>query len=343
VGRVARSRNIKPGFFANEDLAETSHAARLLFAGLWCLADREGRLEDRPRYIKGELFRFEEVDVDALLWELVGAKMIVRYSVGDARYIWIPKFKIHQNPHPSEKVSIIPPASEGIVRTHDEYVSSNENSLHAHEILLPRNADSLLLIPDSPILNPDSLIPESNTSHVSGETRTHTRANGTVKVPPCPLPLTLPIPPTPEKTTEQEGKKHLGEGESERGNLPKRRSAALVAYTSDFERFWTVYPRPIEKRNAFSCWNTRLGEGHTAAQMIAAAENYANMCQRTGTIAKHPSTFLGFRKPFEEYIDGIPEGELRQVPRASPRTNQDRNREILLQSLREDKPDGDRE
>jgi len=42
-----RSRNIKPGFFKNEIIAEMPTETRLLFIGLWLLADREGRLEDR--------------------------------------------------------------------------------------------------------------------------------------------------------------------------------------------------------------------------------------------------------------------------------------------------------
>ena len=39
---MSRSRNIKPGFFKNEHLAECQPLARLLFIGLWTLADREG-------------------------------------------------------------------------------------------------------------------------------------------------------------------------------------------------------------------------------------------------------------------------------------------------------------
>lgn len=63
-----RARNIKPGFWENEDLGEMSIAGRQLFIGLWCLADREGRLEDRPRKIKGNLFRFDgEIPVEELL------------------------------------------------------------------------------------------------------------------------------------------------------------------------------------------------------------------------------------------------------------------------------------
>jgi len=48
IGVVMRSRNIKPGFFMNELLPEIELLGRLLFIGLWLLADREGRLEDRP-------------------------------------------------------------------------------------------------------------------------------------------------------------------------------------------------------------------------------------------------------------------------------------------------------
>ena len=46
---MARSRNIKPSFFMNEDIIELPYEARLLFIGLWTLADREGRLENRPK------------------------------------------------------------------------------------------------------------------------------------------------------------------------------------------------------------------------------------------------------------------------------------------------------
>jgi hypothetical protein len=49
---MARARNIKPAFFKNEQLVELGMSTRLLFIGLWCLADREGRLEDRPKRIK---------------------------------------------------------------------------------------------------------------------------------------------------------------------------------------------------------------------------------------------------------------------------------------------------
>lgn len=103
-----RSRNLKPGFFKNEDLAELSFEERLLYAGLWCLADREGRVEDRAKRIKGELFPYDNLDVEPMLSHLAEHGFIKRYTFDDVHVIWIPKFKLHQNPHKNEKPSELP-------------------------------------------------------------------------------------------------------------------------------------------------------------------------------------------------------------------------------------------
>ena len=85
--------------------------SRLLFAGLWTLADREGRLEDRPKRIKAELFPYETVDCDALLNELNGRGFIVRYMAGGS-FIQVVSFPKHQSPHMREPASSIPPPNE---------------------------------------------------------------------------------------------------------------------------------------------------------------------------------------------------------------------------------------
>ena len=106
---MARLRTIKPGFFHNEELCDLDPLARLLFAGLWTIADREGRLEDRPRRIKVECLPYDECDVGALLSDLAAAGFIVRYSVEGGLYIAIPAFLRHQNPHVREAPAIFPP------------------------------------------------------------------------------------------------------------------------------------------------------------------------------------------------------------------------------------------
>ncbi len=106
---MSRSRNIKPGFFKNEVLAEMPYETRLLFIGLWTLADREGRLEDRPKRIKAELFAFESLDVDSMLSQLQREQFVTRYEVDGVRYVQVENFVKHQDPHYKEKASQIPP------------------------------------------------------------------------------------------------------------------------------------------------------------------------------------------------------------------------------------------
>lgn len=146
---MARSRNIKPGFYTNEDLAECSIWARFIFPGLWMLADRDGRLEDRPRRIKGELLPFDPKDIDPLLNELEARNFILRYQNDEGRFIQILKFNQHQSPHYSEKKSVIKPPSLQEYTPHDAPPKPEKRPF------IKRGSQP----PDS--LIPDSLIPES--------------------------------------------------------------------------------------------------------------------------------------------------------------------------------------
>ena len=105
---MARSRNLKPGFFTNDVLAEVEPLGRLLFQGLWCHADREGRLHDRPKKLKVEILPYDECDLERLLNELASRGFIFRYEANENKYIQIINFSKHQNPHVKESASTIP-------------------------------------------------------------------------------------------------------------------------------------------------------------------------------------------------------------------------------------------
>ncbi|HCJ1550860.1 TPA: hypothetical protein NQS70_003247 [Klebsiella pneumoniae] len=178
---MARSRNIKPGFFTNDELAECHPLGRLLFAGLWTIADKEGRLDDRPKKIKAMLLPFDEADCDALLQQLNDHKFISRYQVNGDCYIQISNWKKHQNPHCKEAASEIPEPVENDKSTGQEQCKEdaeeeNKDSessqpvgnkgaqeLHGASMVQAsvenslNPADSLNLIPDSLNPDPDSL------------------------------------------------------------------------------------------------------------------------------------------------------------------------------------------
>lgn len=135
---MSRARNIKPSFFTNDILAECEPLARLLFAGLWTIADRNGRLEDRPKKIKAEVLPYDDCDCESLLKQLETYKFIIRYKSGENNFIQVLNFVKHQNPHVKEAASIIPAPDK-------------------HQTSTVQN----VLLPDSPILIPDSPIPHT--------------------------------------------------------------------------------------------------------------------------------------------------------------------------------------
>src|SRR5215472_11102365 len=97
-----RARNLKPSFFKNEELAECPFEVRILFAGIWCLADRNGNLENRPKLIKAEVFPHDAVDVPSMLAKLDQRKLIRLYEVDGKAYINIPSWQKHARPHKDE-------------------------------------------------------------------------------------------------------------------------------------------------------------------------------------------------------------------------------------------------
>ncbi len=163
---MARSRNIKPGFFMNDQLAEVEPLGRILFAGLWCIADREGRLEDRPKRIKAEVLPYDNCDVDDLLNQLAKHEFIIRYEVDGELYIQVANFTKHQNPHKNEATSTIPApdySNASTIQVPEQLKkeqaqnadamgsldSSGTSTVQAPDKHSTNPADSLNMIPDS--------------------------------------------------------------------------------------------------------------------------------------------------------------------------------------------------
>ncbi len=111
-----RSRVVKEGFFKNEILGKLSPWHRLLFEGLWCVADREGILEDRPLRIQADIFPYDVIDIEPLLADLERVRFIQRYWTEQGPMIYIPKFEKHQDCHPREAKSILPGPDKAIPR-----------------------------------------------------------------------------------------------------------------------------------------------------------------------------------------------------------------------------------
>lgn len=144
---MARARNLKPSFFLNTDLAKLEPLGRLLFAGLWCLADRSGRLEDNSLKIKAQLLPYDNADVDRLLTLLHNSKLIMRYRKRTDKCIQIINFEKHQYPHIKEPESTIPAPDKNSSVTVP--IRLNPYTTESPIPILPKQLNPLSLIPES--------------------------------------------------------------------------------------------------------------------------------------------------------------------------------------------------
>lgn len=301
-----RARNIKPGFYRDEDLADLPLLARFLFPGLWLLADCEGRLEDRPKRIKAELLPYDDdVSIGTVhdcLQKLADGGFIRRYEAEQSRYIEVINFKKHQNPHKKEREagSQIPPFDPAQIIPEP-----------VPEIPVPvpvqigtDRADSGFLdslIPDSLILIPDPLIPDSKTLSPTSVGILDSGMSG------------MPVPwaegPQAQflKSIGWKGVKKITPAQLEKIQAIKQRdltpndepdSLFTVYLKLDwFDEFWTVYWRKVDKSAARVAYCTAVTDYTISDRIIEAVnEQTSGMMAREEEKRPHAATWLNHRR-----------------------------------------------
>ncbi len=308
---MARSRNIKPGFFKNELLVEQSMFVRLLFIGLWTLADRDGRIEDRPKKIRLELFPYDNDDVDAALSCLSGLGFIIRYNADNKNVIQICNFLKHQAPHGTEKDSELPDENgkyiiherdsrgyvKGRKRAYNVNLTENNVNLTENNVHLPGNnaliPDSLIpdsLIPDSLIpdsLIPDSLIPDSLIKEKDKE-KIPKRKSQPAKI----------IPPTGINLESSRILANPLEGSS--GDQGSR-----IKALHGFDVFWETYDKKISRLQAERAWKKIKITEELLETIQDAAREYVKSTPDK-SYRKHPATWLNGACWNDEVIKPMP-------------------------------------
>lgn len=134
---MAKIRSIKPEFFRHPGLFEleqnTNLPIRVAFAGLWTVADREGRFRWQPKQIKLDILPYDDIDINLVLNELVTSSYLVRYEVESKEYGYIPTWKDHQRVRADEAQSVFPEPSPGNIK----------NSLENNKVLQKKTEKDL--------------------------------------------------------------------------------------------------------------------------------------------------------------------------------------------------------
>ena len=163
---MARIRSIKPEFWGSESITNLSREARLVYIGLWCFADDEGRFRAQLGVLAGQLFPEDDDGRDVVeraLAELTGA--LTEDSV---------------RTHGALRDDSVSPQSQPMVELYigpdgHHYVQINAWARHQR---INRPTPSSLPGPEDRGSRPDKLIRESSLSPHGGLTEDSRRTHG---------------------------------------------------------------------------------------------------------------------------------------------------------------------
>lgn len=149
---MARKRMIDPGIWSSEDFSKLSSFSKLIFIGLFSLADDEGRGKANPSYLKSMLFPYEEgirsADIKKTLQEIASTMSVIFYTHDEKEYYALKsweKFQTINRPSPSD----VPDPPSDSLNVHggltEDSVSAHgglsEDSVNAHGGLMPKRKE----------------------------------------------------------------------------------------------------------------------------------------------------------------------------------------------------------
>lgn len=271
---MARIRSIKPEYWADQDLAEqVSRDARLLYIGLWNLADEHSRLRGDPRYIKGQLFPYDDdlgpSEISALLDTLNLAGKLVQYRTSTGTFIFLPKLSKNQRLEP-EKVPTKLPG--------------------------PDDAGSVLLEPKAAIVSDES---ESRADEVAWRADEDALLYGTGSM--------EHVSPSSASPTDVDDESLFDVEES--ADLPTPSSAPKRSWSNEqidadphWVAFWEAYPRKTDKGHARKAWIKALRNSVPPEVLTTSAERFRDDPNRNRDIryVPHPTTWLNGER-FNDY------------------------------------------
>lgn len=117
---MARIRTIKPDYWTDGKVVAWSPFARLLFIGMWnfTMCDH-GHVADDPMKLKLQILPMDDVDIDALLAEIMDSGRVKRVTDPEGRtYLHITRFGDHQKIDPRWKTRCPACATPELAETH---------------------------------------------------------------------------------------------------------------------------------------------------------------------------------------------------------------------------------
>lgn len=137
---MARKRMIDPSIWQSEDFSKLSSLAKIVFIGLFSLADDEGRGRANAIYLKSSLFPYEEglrsTDIEKTLSEISSNMSVIFYSYNESNYYELTSWDRFQKIDRATPSQIIPydESNKDIRRILDEPSTNTRRALAPNRI-----------------------------------------------------------------------------------------------------------------------------------------------------------------------------------------------------------------
>lgn len=284
-----RRRMILPEVFTDEELCEhLDTAGRHCYIGMMCMAEDSGVLLLSAHAIKMRVFPGDDEvsrgKIEDYLKTLMRLHKVIPFESDGKTYGYIKNFHVHQRLDKPSPPTL--PLPEWIC-----WIGGEKRHQSLYMIRLIKDSPEWLKqvferVPTRLRLVHDMSKTSAGHAHDESALIEEKRREENKRYPP----------------SDDEGVALKG--------LPHDLKTQKDDYTEEFELFWSVYPRKIEKRAAFAKWGARIKERVLPDDLITAAINYAADCktqERPTDKIKHGATFLGPNKAYEDYVKGSPE------------------------------------
>lgn len=265
---MARKRMLDPAFWDDEDLIGASSDERILFIGLFSLADDYGHITAHPAILHKGIFAYDPTvsiqRVAELRDKLLSiCRNLTVYGVDGQQYIWLRKWEGHQDLR---------------FRAKAQYPCHACGQRHQAEDFKQSGCAS------KPVLTAFLRISTQDIAHILPAdyvTSCHVEDKSCRDMETCAPSVTAPNgAESKQRCRKREGVKPDG-----------------------FDEFWDAYPKKKAKSEAETAYSRQLKGGTGSDILITGARNYTLECELRGTEAEYicyPATFLNKRR-FQDY------------------------------------------
>lgn len=332
---MARIRSIKPEFWTDSLMVQLPHFTRLLYVGLWNVADDYGFIRDEPDRLAMELMPRESPSaVDAAVQLLAAAGRLEWFVDPDGTsYYRVSSWEKHQRvDHPSpSKISressrkvVIPLALRRDVATKYGCEPGKQKAAECFYCGKPGSIHWFPLAdgrPSSWVSFPELELDHLESEHEGGATsvenivlacRSCNRGKGAkhwfdfFSSRTLANPRALSRALAPEVEVEGNGTEGIGSGRERKGTV----NGGAHAAASQFAAFWAVYPKKKSKGDAERAW-AKIKPSSELAERIVSAVAKATTCpdwsRDDGKFIPHPATWLNGKRWEDDFGDAMPQ------------------------------------